>query len=137
MSPDKALHLSVGAVIERDGKYLLIDRAKPPYGFASIAGHIEENETAEQALAREIAEESGLTLVRHEKIFEEVMNRYSCDRGVSIHRWHVYACEVSGTVKRSQRETKSIGWYSKEEIARLELEPVWKHWFNKMNIITA
>ena len=41
---ENKIHFSVGALIEKDNKYLLIDRATPPLGFAGIAGHIEEGE---------------------------------------------------------------------------------------------
>ncbi len=46
------MHFSVGAVIEVGGKYLLIDRDMEPFGFAGIAGHIDEGETPEEALFR-------------------------------------------------------------------------------------
>ena len=41
------MHFSVGALIERDGQYLLIDRAVPPFGFAGVAGHIDDGEDEE------------------------------------------------------------------------------------------
>lgn len=50
----KVHHYSVGALIELNGKYLLIDRAIPPLGFAGVAGHIDEGEAPEHALAREV-----------------------------------------------------------------------------------
>ncbi len=31
---------SVGAIIEKDGKFLMIDRVNPPYGWAGVAGHV-------------------------------------------------------------------------------------------------
>ena len=46
----KLMHYSVGALIKKDGKYLLIDRVKPPLGFAGIAGHIDEGEDEIKAL---------------------------------------------------------------------------------------
>ncbi|MEK6959849.1 MAG: NUDIX domain-containing protein, partial [Nanoarchaeota archaeon] len=66
LTPDgQKMHYSVGAVIERNGLYLLIDRAKPPFGFAGIAGHVDEGESAEQAIIREVREESGLVVKRY------------------------------------------------------------------------
>ena len=39
------MHYSVGALIKKEDKYLLIDRVKPPLGFAGLAGHIDEGES--------------------------------------------------------------------------------------------
>ena len=57
---DDTMHYSVGAIIERDGKYLLTNRMKPPPGYASLSGHIDEGENPDVALLREVMEESGL-----------------------------------------------------------------------------
>lgn len=63
---DQPVHASVGAVIVRGRQYLLIDRATPPLGLASVAGHIDENEKPEQALVREVQEESGKIRVSYD-----------------------------------------------------------------------
>ena len=134
-SDGRPMHYSVGALIEKDGKYLLIDRVKPPLGFAGLAGHVDEGETAIDALLREVKEESGLDVVEHTLLTEEEIGDNICSRGVPVHYWQVYRCKVSGEIKQNMAETKSIGWYSKEELSQLTLEPVWKYWFEKLNII--
>jgi 8-oxo-dGTP diphosphatase len=54
--------LGVSASVWRDGKVLLVERAKPPKGiWAFPGGHVELGETLEQAAARELHEETGLT----------------------------------------------------------------------------
>jgi ADP-ribose pyrophosphatase YjhB (NUDIX family) len=54
--------LGVSACIWRDGKVLLIQRAKPPVGiWAFPGGHVEPGEQLEQAAARELFEETGMT----------------------------------------------------------------------------
>lgn len=136
MSDKKAIvHYTVGAVIQKDGKYLLIDRAVPPYGFAGIAGHVDDGETANQALVREVKEESGLTVVTHHLLFEERLDWNWCSRGVTGHHWYVYACDVRGTIQKNVRETKSIGWYVPEEMKHLTFEPAWRYWFEKMGVV--
>ena len=70
-SDGKLLHYSVGAVIEKDGKYLLVDRVKPPFGFAGLAGHVDEGESPDATIVREIMEESGLKVVNSKLLFEE------------------------------------------------------------------
>jgi len=129
------MHFSVGALIQKNGKYLLIDRASPPFGFAGVAGHIDEGEEPSEALNRELKEESGLTLKHAAMLIEEEVDGNVCSKGTTIHYWYVYGCEVTGTVKRNLRETKSIGWYSAEEIKKLKLEPIWQYWFKKLQII--
>ena len=129
------MHYSVGVLVEKDEQYLLIDRTVPPLGFAGIAGHIDEGEHALQALKREAEEESGLEVSNCEMLFEEELDWNWCSKGANSHHWHLFKCDASGELARSKRETKSIGWYSKEEIKKLKLEPVWEYWFKKLNII--
>ena len=54
--------LGVSASVWRDGKVLLVQRAKPPVGiWAFPGGHVEAGERLEDAAARELAEETGMT----------------------------------------------------------------------------
>ena len=126
------MHYSVGALIENDGKYLLIDRAKPPFGFAGVAGHIDTGENELEALMREVKEESGLEVKSYELLFEEELDWNECRHGVKVHYWRLFRCVVVGELVRNLQETKSIKWYSLEQIRNLPLEPVWKYWFDKI-----
>ncbi len=131
----KVRHYSVGALIESGGKYLLIERAVPPPGFAGVAGHVDEGETPDQALRREVQEEIGLTITDAQLLFEEMVDWNWCSRGVTGHYWYLYRCVAEGEIERSLGETKSAGWYSMEEIKSLDLEPVWKMWFERLGRI--
>ncbi len=133
-SHKKLMHYSVGAVIKRNNKYLLIDRANPPFGFAGLAGHIDEDETPEEALIREVKEESGLDVKRYDLLFEEELDWNWCSYGVKVHYWYLYKCEVYGSIKKSE-EAKTINWYTQEQIKKLKLEPVWEYWFKKLGIL--
>ncbi len=130
------MHFTSAAVIRRDGKILMIDRKIFPLGFACIAGHIEEGETPEEALTREVGEESGLKIIKSKKIFEEEVDENVCSRGVTVHYWHVYECICEGEPVLFPLEEKSIGWFSPEEIQVMTLEPVWDYWLKKMKIIS-
>ncbi len=131
----KLMHFSAGVLIEQDGKYLLIDRTTPPFGFAGVAGHIDEGEDERQAAMREVKEETGLEASDTRLLFKEELDWNWCNKGVDSHYWYLFECSVSGEIKRSEREAKSVGWYSKDEIKTLKLEPVWEYWFKKLNII--
>jgi len=131
----KEMHYSVGAVIERDGDYLLVDRVKSPFGFAGIAGHVDAGETDEQALIREVREEGNLKVEKYRLIDKEELDWNKCNRGVGVHYWHVFDCETSGELRLNPSEAKSIGWYSPKRIKELTLEPVWEYWFKKLKKI--
>src|SRR4030042_2352520 len=132
---NKKMHYSIGALIERDGKYLLIDRVNPPVGFAGLAGHVDEEETEVETLVREVWEESGLRVENYKLLFEEELDWNTCSKGIAVHYWYLFKCEAGGEIKKNKFEEKSIGWYTKEQIANLKLEPVWEYWFRKLKII--
>lgn len=131
----KVMHRSVGALIFRDGKYLLINRALPPPGFACVAGHVDVGETPELALAREVLEEVGLTVTSSRLILHEEIDWETCTQQVGVHEWSVFTCEVSGRVHFNRREVLSGGWYSLDEISRLSLEPVWHYFLFEKKLI--
>lgn len=51
---------SVGMIVWRNDKLLLIERKKPPFGFAPPAGHVDDDKSFEVAAKRELKEEVGL-----------------------------------------------------------------------------
>ena len=125
------IHYSVGAVIERDGPILLMDRANPPYGWACPAGHVDEGETPEQALQREVTEETGLKMIKAVLQIEEFVDWNECRQGVKGHFWYVYKVEAEGEFQSSS-EAKQIAWQPIAKLGELELEPVWRLWFGKL-----
>lgn len=133
---NQQMHYSVGALIKKNSKYLLIDRAIPPFGFAGLAGHIDDGETEMEALKREVEEESGLKVVKQKLLFEEEFDWNECSKGIGTHHWFLFECEVEGEVKANYSEVKLIGWFGKDEIKNLKLEPVWKYWFEELGILS-
>lgn len=61
---DPKPQLAVSAAIFRDGKILLVRRAVPPanHYYTFPGGRVEYGETLAQAVAREVAEETGLVI---------------------------------------------------------------------------
>ena len=119
-SDGQLLHYSVGAIVKKNDKYLLIDRVNIPLGFAGLAGHIDDDEPPEVAIKREVMEESGLSVSSCKILFEEEILWNYCS-SAKAHKWWLYECEVQGTIAQNKVETKSIGWYTKEEIKNLNL----------------
>ena len=58
---DGYVNVRVGAIIERDGKVLMVTNAHVNYCY-SVGGRIQFGESAEEALRREVLEETGCTL---------------------------------------------------------------------------
>lgn len=129
------MHYSVGAVIKADDKYLLMDRAIKPFGFAGPAGHVDLGEDPVTALYREVAEETGLKVIRHELVQEGEAYGNECNRGVKVHYWYLYRVWTETDDFTPNREAKTMGWYSVEEIKKLDLEPVWEDWFKLLGVI--
>jgi ADP-ribose pyrophosphatase YjhB (NUDIX family) len=130
------MHRSAGAIIKnKEGKILLIDRANFPYGFACPSGHIEEGESPEDAMVREVKEEVHLSVQKYKPILNEFNAANTCKRGIKGHDWHIFEVIEWGGKAKGNEEAKSIGWYSPEEINELVLEDVWRLWFEKLKII--
>jgi len=110
---------SVGMIIRKDNKILLIERKKPPFGFAPPAGHVDNHGSFEQAAKDEVNEEVGLTVVGLKLITEGRRENYCRRRSGTWHYWKLYEVEVQGDLKPSDDETKQAGWYSKEEVEEL------------------
>ena len=133
-------HFSVGAIIQKNNKILIIERNLPPKGFAGMAGHIDENEAPEQALAREIKEETNLNLLSKKLLFKKrIIQKEDCVSKSKIHRWYLYKCAVSGEIKPAKKEVKSIRFMTRKQIKKLykekRLEYAWVIIFKKLKII--
>jgi len=94
--------VGVGAVLIHEGKVLLIQRAKEPLRGRWIipGGTVEVGETLEEALVREVAEETGLTVTPGHLlgVFDRIERR---DGAVDFHYVIVdYLCRyVSGDLR--------------------------------------
>lgn len=148
-------HTSVGILVWKNSKLLLIERKNFPFGFAPPAGHL-DGDSYEEAAKRELKEEVGLEATKLNSILEEKANN-NCKRpDGDWHYWKIYEAEVVGKVQRNLEETKQVGWYSIEEIKTLVdktrnyikgsidekswqenpgVETIWLDWFNKLKII--
>src|SRR4030043_1538259 len=146
-------HKSVGMLIRKEGKILLIERKKPIFGFAPPAGHVDNKGSFENAAKEEVEEEVGLTPKKIKLLVEGRKNNPCRRDGGTWHYWKIYQVEAEGEIKRSEDETKQAGWFSEDQIYSLSektqkylagkiseekwikspgLEPVWFEWFKKL-----
>ena len=111
---------TVLAYIKKDGCFFMLFRNKKNHDinkgkWIGIGGHIEEGETKEQALIREIKEETGLDVTHYDyrgellfvnNDFEEVMYLYLVD-------------EVSGEI--TDCDEGELTWIKEEDLMKLNM----------------
>jgi 8-oxo-dGTP pyrophosphatase MutT (NUDIX family) len=86
-------HESAGVFVrDHDGRFLFVERAIYPVGQLNVpAGHVDADESPEQAALRELCEEIGWVAPRVEHVATEDIVGDSCRRGADAHRWHAYS----------------------------------------------
>jgi ADP-ribose pyrophosphatase YjhB (NUDIX family) len=154
---DSCDHTSVGMLVWKEEKLLLIERKKVPFGFAPPAGHVDNRASYEIAADSELFEEVGLSPKRRTLVAEGRQNN-ACRRvGGSWHYWKIYKVEVVDyNVSLSIAEAKQIKWCSLAELKKLTLrteqylageihdkewaaspglEPVWREWLKQLHIV--
>jgi ADP-ribose pyrophosphatase YjhB (NUDIX family) len=89
----------------------------------------------EDAAKRELKEEVGLDAVSLELIYEGRHENPCRREDGTWHYWKLYRAEVTGEVERSEEETKQAGWYTKEEVEKLDLEPIMRDLFAAIKIL--
>jgi len=110
---------TAGAVIEKDNKVLLVKRNHEPFnGYWTLpGGHIDFGETAEQAVIREVKEETGLTftptfLTYRDEIYKDI-------------NWHgevlVFHGPADGEEKIDRKEIIDIKWFDIDEAINMKL----------------
>lgn len=152
----KCDHTSVGVLVWRDDNLLLIERKKPPFGFAPPAGHVDNDKTFEETAQRELFEEVGLTTKKIELLAEGRKENKCRRENGNWHYWKIYKIESVGDISPGKDEVKRYGWFSKKEVNKLAertkkyakeeitdeqwednpgLEPVWLEWLDKLGFI--
>ena len=107
---------TAAAVIVRRGKVLLGKRAVEPFAgaYSLPGGFVEEGESAEQALARELAEETGMDVVSAE-LLGLYLDLYPYQ---GIDRWCLcaaYAVEAHGEPVAAS-DVAALSWWSVETL---------------------
>jgi ADP-ribose pyrophosphatase YjhB (NUDIX family) len=125
VSRPRAPSVGVGGVVVDRGRVLLVRRGKPPlYGrWVVPGGTVELGESLEQALVREVREETGLEV--RPRAFLTAFDRIVRDDGEVRHHYVIldYLCErVSGDVAAAS-DALDACFVAPEELERYELPP--------------
>jgi ADP-ribose pyrophosphatase YjhB (NUDIX family) len=121
IEPQQFPKLGASACVWKDGKVLLVQRAKPPLGLWSLpGGTIEFGETALAAAERELMEESGVMadltafIGFYEIIWEKPLFHYAiaCYGGV----WRSGEAQASGDALEAR-------WVAPAELDSLDFAP--------------
>ena len=110
----------VGGVLEKDGKYLLVQEAQEKcYGKWNLpAGHLDPNETIIEAAKREIKEESGLN-VELTGVCQIGNRKLEDDVFVSV----IFSTKVlGGDIKFDPNEILDAKWFSYEELLSMKAQ---------------
>lgn len=110
----------VGGVLEKDGKYLLVQEAQEKcYGKWNLpAGHLDPNETIIEAAKREIKEESGLD-VELTGVCQIGNRKPEDDVFVSV----IFSTKVlGGDIKFDPNEILDVKWFSYEELLSMKAQ---------------
>jgi len=111
---------TVDTLIEKNGKILLITRGRSVFiGKKAIpGGRVDENETIEQAAAREAEEETGL-----EVIPKEILGVYSDPKRDPREQYigTVFICEIKGGELKAGDDASKAEWVELNEINENEM----------------
>ncbi len=101
------------AVILKDGLYAVV---KNPKSFFLLGGGIEENETPEEALHREVLEEIGMSLRIDGKIGVATQHLYVPEADVYISKeGHFYMATLLEQISDTSEDNHELLWLTKEE----------------------
>jgi 8-oxo-dGTP diphosphatase len=119
------------AIIRLDDTYLILKRSPNsksyPLHWDFAGGKLEHGENFENALIREVKEETNLDIVLEESIFIYVESKVENSYVI------LFNCEKrDGEIKLSDEHTE-YKWVTKEEAQKLKLEPFLKDFFEKID----
>lgn len=110
---------AVGAIAVRNGSLLLVQRGRQPaIGRWSVpGGRVEAGETEADAVAREVAEETGL-LVEVGPLVGEVVR---AGVGDVVYRIRDYVVDVVGGVEQAGDDADDVAWVPLDQLADRDL----------------
>lgn len=116
--------LGVGALIIENGRILLVERGNAPLrGYWSLpGGGVETGERLEQAIRREVREETGLEIEVLDllEIFERIMP--DVEGRIEYHYVLIdYICKPTGGALCAATDASRCEWFREDELAALKI----------------
>jgi 8-oxo-dGTP diphosphatase len=116
--------LGVGALILDDNRVLLVERGREPLaGYWSLpGGAVETGERLEEALVREVFEETGLHVTADSiaTVFERIMPDAS---GACEYHYVLvdFYCSITGGASRPGDDSARVEWFPLEQLSTLRM----------------
>ena len=111
----KTPKLTVDAIVEYQGKIILIKRKNPPHGWALPGGFVDDGESVENAVARELKEETNVDL----KDLKQFHVYSDPNRDPRFHTVSVVFTATTDTAPKAGDDAKAVGLYTKLEVFEL------------------
>lgn len=122
MKKSKTPQPASSAIIERDGRYLLVLRSKPPSDamYAFPGGRGEPGETPAETALRELLEETGIRAEKPRLFATYDLPGHEDGPGVPSFFLSVFRVQADrAAVAVAADDAAGVGWYTAEEIAGL------------------
>lgn len=118
-------HITVAAMFINEDKILLIKKSDSAYNqrFSIVAGHLENGESPNVAIVREVKEELGIDFCNYEYLKKECGVEDRCRHGLALHDWYIYLSNEPidiESLKFDRTEIESLEWISLAEIERMK-----------------
>ena len=116
--------VAVGAVVFKDDKVLMVKRSNPPAKgmWAVPGGKINPGETMQQALIREIKEETGLDIEVREIVYVFDVIQYDDNDHISFHYVIIdFSCELQGGKLKAGDDALEVRWVSKKDLNQMNI----------------
>ena len=129
-TPRGLFNYRVGAIIIRNGRYLLMRNPEDPY-YYSVGGRVHFDETTEEAVVREVREETGITLEIERMLFFQEQFFEEETTGEHIHELGVYFLmkdsealeQVVCTSETGRGVPEELVWVPAEELEHVHFVP--------------